>query len=471
MESHSSRRPARELLRGALLLAVAMSVGCTSYWTPFETDAPKPNPPTRVTQELRDLPAPDEQIVAAVYRFRDQTGQYQPSQTGTSFSRAVTQGATSILVKALEESGWFVPIEREGLSNLLNERQIIQQMRADYQLPEGQQEGREIGQLPPMLYAGVLLEGGIIGYNSNTLTGGTAARYFGAGGSGQFRQDQVTVYLRAVSTQTGRVLKTVHTTKTLLSQEVETGIFRFVEPDRLLEAETGFSFNEPTVVAVTEAIEAAVKSLVIEGVRDELWSLADPADLGDPIFQQYDRQQALAAETDRFGRFVGEDRTGAVLGVTGGAQRYQGNFENPLARPSAGVSLGFAPTPRVQMGFGGSLGKIAAEGSLEDATAAGELFGLYHFLPDGTVSPFVQLGAGLLVPDMRDFGTDFGEQLFPYAMGGAGLEYLVHPSVGLSATLQNQYMLMDGIDGVKEGNGNDSVWRLVAGLNLYLSQF
>src|SRR5690554_3651356 len=74
---------------------------------------------------LRNLPAAEEKIVAAVYRFRDQTGQYEPSENIASWSTAVTQGATSILLKAVDDSGWFVPIEREAISNLMNERQII----------------------------------------------------------------------------------------------------------------------------------------------------------------------------------------------------------------------------------------------------------------------------------------------------------------------------------------------------------
>ena len=184
-------------------------------------------PRTTVADLLDAVPAPVDPVVVAVYRFRDQTGQYRALENLSTFSTSVTQGATSILMRALEQSGFFVPIEREGLSNLLNERQIISSTRQQYTGPEG--EG--LGPLPPLLYAGVLLEGGIVGYDSNVLTGGAGARLLGAGGSGQFRQDQVTVYLRAVSVQNGRVLKSVYTTKTLISQKLDGGLFRFVDTD------------------------------------------------------------------------------------------------------------------------------------------------------------------------------------------------------------------------------------------------
>ena len=55
---------------------------------------------------------------------RDQTGQYKPQANVSSFSTAVTQGATSMLTQMLLESGWFLPMERENLQNPLTERKI-----------------------------------------------------------------------------------------------------------------------------------------------------------------------------------------------------------------------------------------------------------------------------------------------------------------------------------------------------------
>ncbi|HEX7069870.1 MAG TPA: CsgG/HfaB family protein, partial [Rhodothermales bacterium] len=145
-----------------LLLTLAAG-GCANYLAPFEVQPAHPGIDTHVSATLRDLPPPKEKLVVAVYRFRDQTGQYKLAENMVSWSTAVTQGSTSILMRALEESGWFVPIEREGLSNLLNERQIIQSIRAQHTGPDGE----PLGPLPPLLYAGVMLEGGIIGYDSN----------------------------------------------------------------------------------------------------------------------------------------------------------------------------------------------------------------------------------------------------------------------------------------------------------------
>ena len=180
-----------------LLLITCLLSGCGAYFNqPVGVQKAVFGENTSATEHLVDMPKPKEQIVVGVYKFKDQTGQYKATEVGSTFSTAVTQGATSILIKALQDSKWFVPIERENLGNLLNERNIIRSTRQEY---EAKKEGGETV-LTPLLFAGVLLEGGIISYDTNIITGGFGARYFGAGGSTRYRQDRVTVYLRLVST-------------------------------------------------------------------------------------------------------------------------------------------------------------------------------------------------------------------------------------------------------------------------------
>ncbi len=238
---------------------------------------------TAVHKDLVSLPPPEEKIVVAVYKFQDRTGQYKYSPNVATYSTAVTQGAASILIKALEDSGWFIPVEREGLPRLEKEREIIDSTRKDYK----NDQGESLPPLPPLLYAGVILEGGIISYDTNIVTGGFGARYFGLGGHSEYRKDRVTIYLRAVSVKNGKVLESVSTTKTILSREVSLGIFRFVSLKKLLEAETGLTTNEPPHMCVLGAIEKAVLSLIIEGVLDGIWTLKNPEDIKSPVIQGY----------------------------------------------------------------------------------------------------------------------------------------------------------------------------------------
>ena len=92
-------------------------------------------------------------------------------------------------------------------------------------------------------------------YDTNIITGGVGARYFGIGASAKYRQDRITVYLRAVSTKNGEILKTIYVSKTILSQAVDASFFRFVKFQRLLEAETGFTQNEPVQLAVKDRLK------------------------------------------------------------------------------------------------------------------------------------------------------------------------------------------------------------------------
>ena len=236
--------------------------------------APVLNPVTVTNKSLRDLPPAQSRVAVAVYDYADQTGQFKSGETFQTLSKAVTQGATAILVKALQDAGnrhWFTVIERQQLNNLLKERQIIKEMRRTY-LGEKDIDPKA---LPPLLFAGMLLEGGIVGYDTNTLTGGAGARYLAIGGDVKYRQDTVTVYLRAVSTKTGEVLINVTAHKTIASFGIHGDAFKFVAFDKLLETEAGITKNEPDQLAIQQAIEKAVYALIMEGAETGLWAFTD----------------------------------------------------------------------------------------------------------------------------------------------------------------------------------------------------
>jgi curli production assembly/transport component CsgG len=320
-----------------IIISTALIIinGCSAAFQPVEPSLAKTGEETKLNKQLASLPLPKEKIVATVYKFRDQTGQYKNSETGGSWSTAVTQGATSILIKALEESNWFVVIEREGLSNLLNERKIIRSSRANYQGDLGE-ENTQL--LPPLLYAGIILEGGIISYDSNILTGGAGLKYFGVGASNQYREDRITVYLRAISTQSGRVLLTVYTSKTILSQLIDVSFFRFVKFKKLLEAETGYSHNEPAEMCVKEAIEKAVQNLIIEGTLKNLWSLNDSTEINSQIFEEYIQEKESAYTNDVYNREYTQ-RHNFGIGTSFGVQLYSGDISNSIYKTSGDFNI------------------------------------------------------------------------------------------------------------------------------------
>jgi len=256
-------------MKQIIIITLALLVtGCTTVsnmFPPEQTQAVKVTE-TEAFKELKALPKPKGVIPVSVYSFKDQTGQYKPQANVSSFSTAVTQGSTSILMQALSDSDWFLPVEREGLQNILTERKIIRaslQNKADKEL--------ESKELPPLTTSKLLIEGGIISYDSNIKTGGFGAEYFGIGASELYREDQISVYMRAIDVRTGQVLVSVSTSKKVLSKEVRGGFFRYVSFKRLAEAEGGYTTNEPMHICVKQSIEKAITELVKKGIDKGVW--------------------------------------------------------------------------------------------------------------------------------------------------------------------------------------------------------
>ena len=257
----------------ALLLQGCASIGMQQYHSNCVdgllcVKGPVLEPST--TKQLLDLPIPNQKTVVAVYAFPDLTGQRKSSDNIASFSTAVTQGAEHILIEALRDAGrgnWFAVVERSGLDHVTKERQLV---RSTFESYNKGADGKTI--LKPLIYAGMLIEGGIIAYDTNLKTGGTGARYLGIGMKNQYREDKVTVVLRAVLVQTGEVLLNVTATKTILSTGGGGDVFRFIEMGtELVELESGYSENEAVGYAVRAAIEAGVYGLVMQGLEKEVW--------------------------------------------------------------------------------------------------------------------------------------------------------------------------------------------------------
>ncbi len=264
---------------GYCALAVSLALTACSTVPPSNVRSnAQLTPTTQITRDLSRLPRPAVKVPVAVYGFRDQTGQYK-SGAESAYSTLVTQGAASILVKALEDSGWFVPVEREGLQNLLTERRIVRAIESPTD------KGKPVISLPNMTPASLIIEGGVIAYESNVRTGGKGANYLGIGSSTQYRVDQVTVGLRSVDVRTGQVLTTVSVTKTIYSTQFSASVYKFVDFQKLLQAETGFTTNEPAQLAVREAVESAVLHLTAFGIRDRYLELQDPGEWDHPVVQ------------------------------------------------------------------------------------------------------------------------------------------------------------------------------------------
>lgn len=247
-----------------IMLATTLT-GCASFTMEALKEEPMAVAPRQdLMTKLPELDGPP--VTIAVYGFRDLTGQNKPNDRLALFSKAVTQGAETFLIKSLQDSkNWFRVVERVGLDNLIKERQLIRNQREVY-------EGKEAKPLKPLTVAGVMIEGGIIGYDSNIRSGGNGARWLGIGASQQYRVDEVIISLRLVSISSGEVLLSTAVSKTIYSTAHNVGVFKFFDQGtKSLELENGAALNEPTTYAVRVAIEQGVYEMIMAGEKKGLW--------------------------------------------------------------------------------------------------------------------------------------------------------------------------------------------------------
>jgi curli production assembly/transport component CsgG len=262
------------MVRAILLSLTLILSGCSSETVKERIELASEEPEILTKKRYNDLvnlPALDgPPIPVAVYRFPDLTGQRKSVQNFASLSSAVTQGAEVFLIKALQDAGkgkWFQVVERVSLDNLVKERQLIRSQRELY-------EKEQAKPLTPLLVAGIMLDGGIVGYDSNIGTGGIGARFLGIGANQEYRKDEVTIVIRVISISTGEVLLSTGASKTVFSTSTGANIFKFVDMGtKSVEFEAGSTINEPTTYAVRIAIEAAITDMVKEGAKKKLWAM------------------------------------------------------------------------------------------------------------------------------------------------------------------------------------------------------
>ncbi len=445
----------------SFFMIVALLWGCSpTIHQTHKTEPARLGAETPFHSELQSLPPPHEKLVAAVYKFRDQTGQYKPSDYGSSWSTAVTQGATTILIRSLEESGWFRPLERENLGNLSAERQIITNTLATY-------EGKGQTALSPLLFAGIILEGGIISYETNVRTGGAGLRYFGAGASGQYREDRVSIYLRAVSTKNGEILKTVYSTKSILSQKLDFSVFRYVKFKRLLEAETGITYNEPSEMAVTEAIEKAVYSLIVEGMMDGLWASKGNVAEVEQVISEYLDEKNENAEIDHLGRQFEDSRSMLSIGLISGFTYSDIDIESSNAGFSTGLNFNLRLSPVI------SFNQELVYGQLDSDVIGNNQYLAYtpslrfDLLPNEKLSPYIAVGYGVLTNKYMTDETNIKNR-FAYGSGAFGFEYVFSKRVKMNVAISNKYFMNDDLDGLVNGSYNDMLWEGSIGISYQL---
>lgn len=450
-----------------VLLVCVITSGCGTYFNQPTAVAPsRMGEVTTYTKTLKDFPLPKEPVVVGVYNFKDQTGQYKSVEAGSTFSTAIPQGATTILIKALEDSKWFTPIERENLGNLLNERNIIRSTRDEHR----KSNAKDVPSLTPLLFAGILLEGGVVSYDTNIITGGAGARYFGAGGSTQYRQDRLTVYLRAVSTSNGKILKTVYVSKTILSQSIDASLFRYVSFQRILEAETGITRNEPVQLALKDAIEKAVEGMIIEGIDDGLWGTAKGKRMDDYLVNEYLKEKQIDESKLLYDRKQKPIVHRDALQFTVASPLLNADFSKKSLGIGGGIGFSKSITPKLNANFSvGYLYFTGGNGFFKEYMNA-DLNLEYKILPYDTVGPFLYGGAGAAF-DLHSTPVELKEKSSaPKVQFGVGVDVYLTQRFDLRLFAENNIVFSDAIDDLINGKRDDFYYNFGVSLKYKLGK-
>ena len=247
------------------------------------------------------------------------------------------------------------------------------------------------------------------------------------------------------------------------------GIFRFVSFKRLLEFETGITYNEPAEMAVTEAVEKAVHSMIIEGVLDNLWALDNQGDLELPVFKDYETEKATAARTDELGKTLRERRTKFGVSVGTSHVLYQGDYPNPLFRTGAEVGVRMHFSPRSAWNFALGTGEIrTANDFYRSYFAYADLDYEFRPLPLDRFTPLLFAGGGVASRTGQKRLNFNQSAYFPKVQLGAGLEFLPNKRLGIFGSVSHHFPFTDQLDEVTQGRYNDFYWRGRVGFTWYL---
>ena len=244
------------------MLCLAALGGCSQLQAPVSASIaaselvfvePKLTERTEIDQSLLSLPPPAKTIPVALYDFQDLSPHIKENDRPAGYAANVSSNGQTMLTNALKDAGneaWFSVDEHAHIS----------------------------------------LEGGIIANDYSVVNGGVGAQLLELGGA-PYQQNVVTVYLHAFDSYTHRMLVSVTSSETMYYSYLNTSLFKYASPDRPLHPEVGFSKSDPTQLALHQAMQNAVYSLIINGTTAKLWAFKDPS-AGSRILAQYSQEHA-----------------------------------------------------------------------------------------------------------------------------------------------------------------------------------
>ena len=453
-------------LRSTSLFNAAALVFTTLLWQPLQAQVVRPVEQTPASANSTQLLSSNQKIMAAVYPFRMSTDQPLQSIKNTLQTTAAAN-YTTILFEALRTSGWFVPIEHGNMGNLLN---------GQPDKPLVPSTAVESASLPASQRPTIILEAGLFSHDANTLSDEAASTYFANGVSNRYRQDRATVFIRALSAQSGKVLKTIYWTRTVLSQPVDATKYRYVLVNNRKAIHTGTTSVSPDHLAIVEAIKQAISGLIIEGVRDGLWVASNlSAAQTQSVISAYETEKM---DVDEIEKSTAQSRrvrsqvnpSFVSLGIYGGLMRYHGDYVNWDTKGAYGLSLEAYFTPHIGIQLNAATGTLASRNAFSTNLTSLETNLIIRLLPYWRLTPLVYGGVGMVSRTGKNPVAFEGNRYIQY-QGGIGLQYSLNNVIGFRAMLAYNQPGTDMLDGKRTGSHNDFYVRTTVGLIIHFGQY
>ena len=227
---------------------------------------------------------------------------------------------------------------------------------------------------------------------------------------------------------------------------------------------------EPVDIAITEAIEKAVHSLVIEGILEKMWALDNPMDISSEQIQDYISEKEQNLNEDIMGIPFEQDLRGRFYTtLIGSGQFYLGDYSSEELRPGLALNLGLGLSRSffLEANFGAQ--SVQINNFPESFEYNGDLRVKFLANHRGRFSPLISAGGGAYY----NFGSNVGlseKKAIPYFTFGLGLEYLFTERFALMGKGFINQMWSDFYDGTKAGFYNDNIWGFELGFKFYLGQ-
>ena len=256
-----------------------------------------------------------------------------------------------------------------------------------------------------------------------------------------------------------------HVSKTILSQALDANFFRFVKFQRLLEAESGITKNEPVQLAVQDAIEKAVYDLIMEGIQDGYWSSKDGKEQDEQLVATYLAEKEAEESMELYERELFESTHKNSVSFTGGISLINADYS--VKEPGEFTRIAYERRFTANFAVEGSASFFRLNSGEQFNSNFGSLDAniKYYMLPSDDFGPYLYGGGGVFREIGISGGVGFRSDNFLKLQYGAGLEY--RPSTKWSIRLSGEHNMSfsDEVEGLSNGRRNDHYLTFGVGLN------